>query len=64
MVWRDRNVIGGGHLLEVKDNIPSKLVKTYCFSEENEVIRHQFGIYNNMWLLLGIWKPPAPNELS
>ena len=50
--------------LYVKENIPSKLEKTYCFSEENEVIALGFSIPNKTWLPLGIHKPPAQNDLS
>ena len=43
----------GGVLLYVKENIPSKLVNTCCFSKENEVIAREFSVSNKKWLLLG-----------
>ena len=54
----------GGLLLYVKENIPSKLVITGCFSEENEAIALEFSISNKKWLLPGIFKPPAENDFS
>ena len=44
MVRRDRTKNRGGLLLYVKENIASKLVNNYCFSEENEVIALEFSI--------------------
>ena len=63
-VRRDRIMNRGGLLLYVKENIPSKLVITCCFSEENEAIALEFSISNKKWLLPGILKPPAENDFS
>ena len=60
---RDRNM-NGAQLLCTKENISNKLVNTYHFSEENEVIAIEFSISKEKWYLLGIYKSSAQNDLS
>ena len=47
----------------VKENIPCKVVSTFHFSEECEIISINFNISNKKWLLLGIHNPPSQNEV-
>ena len=46
----------------VKENIPYKVLNTFLFSEECEMISIDFSISNKKWLLLGICNPPSQNE--
>ena len=62
MFWRDRNKFGGGLTLFVKENIPCKVLNTFRFSEECEIISIDFSISNKKSLLLGIYNPPSQNE--
>ena len=62
MFRKDRNKFGGGLILFVKENIPCKVLNTFRFSEECEIISIDFSISNKKWLLLGIYNPPSQNE--
>ena len=62
MFRKDRNKFGGGLILFVKENIPCKVLNTFRFSEECEIISIDFSISNKKWLLLGIYNPPLQNE--
>ena len=57
-----RNKFGGGLILFVKENIPCKVLNTFRFSEECEIISIDFSISNEKWLLLGIYNPQLQNE--
>ena len=46
MFRKDRNKFKGGSILLVKENIPSKVVKTFYVSEECETISIDFSISN------------------
>ena len=41
----------------MKENIPCKLVNSFNFSEEHEIITFEFSISNVKRLLLGLYKP-------
>ena len=62
MFRKDRNKFGGDLILFVKENIPYKVLNTFRFSEECEMISIDFSISNKKWLLLGIYNPPSQNE--
>ena len=62
MFRKDRNKFGGDLILFVKENIPYKVLNTFLFSEECEMISIDFSISNKKWLLLGIYNPPSQNE--
>ena len=64
MFRRDRNMFGGGLILFVKENVPCKVLSTFRFSEECEIISIDFSISNKKSLLLGIYNPPSQNEAS
>ena len=64
MFRKDRNKFGGGLILFVKENIPYKVVNTFHFSEECEIISLDFSISNKKWLLLSIYNPRSQNEAS
>ena len=44
MFRKDRNKFGGGLILFFKENIPCKVLNTFCFSEECEIISIDFSI--------------------
>ena len=62
MFPKDRNKFEGGLILFVKENIPCKVLNTFRFSEECEIISIDFSISNKKWLLLGIYNPSSQNE--
>ena len=55
---KDRNKNGGGLILYVNEDIPSKSVNSYNFKEGPEIIIFEFSISNKKWLLLVNYKPP------
>ena len=46
MFRKDQNKFGGGLILFVKENIPCKVLNTFPFSEESEVITIDLSISN------------------
>ena len=55
---------GGGLLLNVNENLPSKIINSYKLKENSEIILFEFSVSNKKWLLLGIYRPPSQNDLS
>ena len=64
MFQKDRNKNGGGLILSANEDIPGKLINSYDFKEETEILIFEFSISNKKWLLLGNYKPPSQKELS
>ena len=64
MYRKDRTKTGGGLLLNVNENLPGKIVNSYKFKENSEIIVFEFSVSNKKWLLLGNYKPPSQNYLS
>ena len=62
---KDRAKTGGGLLLYVNENLPGKIINSYKFKENSEIILFEFSVSNKKWLLLGNYKPPpSQNDLS
>ena len=64
MYRKDRTKTGGGLLLYVDENLPGKIINSYKFKENSEIIVFEFSVSNKKWLLLGNYKPPSQNDLS
>ena len=64
MYRKDRTKTGGGLLLYVNENLPGKIINSYKFKENSEIILSEFSVSNKKWLLLGNYRPPSQNELS
>ena len=64
MYRKDRTKTGGGHLLDVNENLPGKIINSYKFKENSEIILFEFSVSNKKWLLLGNHKLPSQNDLS
>ena len=64
MYRKDRTKTGGGLLLYVNENLPGKIINSYKFKENSEIIVFEFSVSNKKWLLLGNYKPPSQNDLS
>ena len=54
----DRNGNGGGLLLYVHEDIPGKMITTFTFAKDLEILVIEFTISKKKWLLYGIYKPP------
>ena len=64
MYLKNRTKTGGGLLLYVNENLPGKIISSYKFKENSEIILFEFSVSNKKWLLLGNYKPPSKNDLS
>ena len=65
MYRKDRTKTGGGGLLlHVNENLAGKIINSYKFKENSEIILFEFSVSNEKWLLLGNYKPPSQNDLS
>ena len=58
MYRKDRNKSGGGLLLYVNENLPGKIINSYKFKENSELILFENSVSNKKWLLLGNYTPP------
>ena len=63
MYHKDRTKIGVGLLLYVNENLPGKIINSYKFKENSEIIVFEFSVSNKKWLLLGNYRPPSQNDL-
>ena len=64
MYRKDRTKTGGGLLLYGNENLPGKIISSYKFKENSEIILFEFSIANKKWLLLGNYKFLSQNDLS
>ena len=53
MYLKNRTKTGGGVLLYVNENLPGKIISSYKFKENSEIILFEFSVSNKKWLLLG-----------
>ena len=56
---RDRNVNGGGVLIYVREDIPSKELKHHKFPDDIEGIFVEINLRKTKWLLFGSYHPPS-----
>ena len=61
---KDRTKTGGGLLLYVNENLLGKIINSYKFKGNSEIILFEFSVSNKKWFLLGNYKPPSQNDLS
>ena len=58
----DRNRNGGGVMIFVKENIPSKLLTKHNFPSDVEGLFVELNFRKSKWLLFGTYHPPAQND--
>ena len=61
---KDRTKNGGRLLLYVNENLPGKIINTYKFKENSEIVLFEFSVSNKKWLLLGNYESPSQNDPS
>ena len=61
---KNRTKNGGGLLLYVNENLPGKIINSYKFKENSEIILFEFSVSNKKWLLLDNYKSPSQKDLS
>ena len=59
----DRNRNGGGIIIYIRDNIPSKLLEKHTFDDHMEGLFVELNFRNVKWLLLGTYHPPSQNDI-
>ena len=58
----DRNRNGGGILIYIRQDIPSKELKIHTFSDDVEGIFVELNLRKVKWLLLGTYHPPSQSK--
>ena len=53
----DRNYMGGGIMLIVKDNLLTSCLDKYCFPDEIEIFCIELNLQKNKWLLFCCYNP-------
>ena len=53
----DRSKTGGGVLLYVREDIPSKFLKNPTFANDIECVMTEVNFYNKKWLVIGTYNP-------
>ena len=64
---RDRSRNGGGLLLYVSENIPSRMVHSPCLQNNNESLFVEINLYKKKWIVGGTYNPSklsTPNHIS
>ena len=64
MYRKDRSKTRGGLLLYVNENLPDKIINSYKFKENFEIVLFEFSVSNKKWLLLGNYKSSSQNNFS
>ena len=59
----DRNKKGGGIMIYIRKNIPSKLLEKHNFSDDIEGLFVEFNFRKLKWLLFGTYHPPSQNYI-
>ena len=59
---KDRNRHGGGLLLYIREDIPSKELHRHTFSENIEGIFVEINLRKTKWLIFGTYHPPSQND--
>ena len=59
---RDRNRNGGGIIVYVREDIPSKVLKKHSFPDDIEGIFIEINLRKQKWLLFGTYHPPSQNN--
>ena len=55
----DRNRNGGGVIIYIRDDIPSRLVLKHVFPSDIEGLYIELNFRKCKWLLLGTYHPPS-----
>ena len=58
----DRNRYGGGILIYVREDIPSKIFKKHNFPDDIEGMFIELNFRKTKWLMFGTYHPPSQND--
>ncbi len=59
---KNRTLTGGGLLMYVNENIPSRQLKEHIIPDDIEIMCVEINLKKKKWVLLGIYRPPNMNE--
>ena len=64
MYRKDKTNTGEGLLPNVNENLPGRIINSYKFKENSEIILFELSVSNKKWLLLGNYRHPSQKDLS
>ena len=59
---QDRNRNGGGIMIYIRDDIPSKLLTKHVFSDDIEGLFVELNFRKSKWLLMGAYHSPSQSD--
>ena len=59
---KDRNCNGGGILIYIREDLPSKLVNKHMFPDDIEGLFIEVNLRKSKWLILGSYHPPSQRD--
>ena len=59
---RDRALGGGGLMLFVNGNIPSKKLTEHILPEDIEILCAEINLKKQKWIIMGVYHPPNTND--
>ena len=59
---RDRCLGGGGVLMYVNQDIPSRILKSYIIPDDIEILCVEINLRKQKWAVFGIYRPPGMKE--
>ena len=59
---KDRSLGGGGLLMYVNDNIPSRILNQHTIPDDVEIMCVEINLKKQKWITIGIHRPPSMNE--
>ena len=59
---QDRNRNGGGIMIYIRDDIPSKLLTKHVFSDDIEGLFVELNFRKSKWLLMGAYHFPSQSD--
>ena len=59
---QDRNRNGGGIMIYIRDDIPSKLLTKHVFPDDIEGLFVELNFRKSKWLLMGAYHPPSQSN--
>ena len=55
---RDRTRWGGGLLMYINQNIPSRILKAHTLPDDIEILCVEINLKKQKWVVIGIYRPP------
>ena len=59
---QDRNRNGGGIMIYIRDDIPSKLLTKHVFPDNIKALFVELNFRKSRWLIMGAYHPPSQSD--